>query len=66
MSGARVVLVSGHLVDGPERPEPRFPADQVSWVTDRVADVLDLWRVGPGTTLVCGGARGADIIAAEL
>jgi hypothetical protein len=64
-SPARVVLVSGHLVDGPDRPAARFPPARVAWVTARVADALDAWRVGPGTTLVCGGARGADIIAAE-
>jgi hypothetical protein len=63
--GARVVLVSGHLVDGADRPSPRFPSDRVDWVTDRVREAFDAWRVGPGTTLISGGARGADIIAAE-
>ncbi len=27
--------------------------------------VFEKWDVGPGTTLICGGARGADLIAAE-
>ncbi|TFD37760.1 hypothetical protein E3T40_03985 [Cryobacterium sp. TMT1-19] len=30
-----------------------------------VRDQLERWGVGPGTTLLTGGARGADIIAAE-
>jgi hypothetical protein len=61
----RVVLVSGHMVDVPGRTPPRFPADQVPRVTAEVEEALELWRVGPGTTIVTGGARGADIIAAE-
>jgi hypothetical protein len=60
-----VVLASGHLVDRPDRPSPRFPPSRVPWVTDLVGGVLDEWRVGPGAIVICGGARGADIIAAE-
>jgi hypothetical protein len=60
-----VVLVSGHLVDTADRSEPRFPQHRVPWVTDQVRHAFDEWRVGPGTTVISGGARGADIIAAE-
>lgn len=63
--GPRVVLASGHMVDSPDRAQPRFPPDQEERVTREVRAVFDRWGVGPGTTLVCGGARGADIIAAE-
>ena len=31
----------------------------------KVRNQLERWGVGPGTTLLTGGARGADIIAAE-
>ena len=62
---ASVVLVSGHMVDAPGRPTPRFPPSRVTWVTGQVRAVLDQWQVGPGTTMISGGARGADIIAAE-
>ena len=34
-------------------------------MTAAVRDALEDWGVGPDTTLVTGGARGADIIAAE-
>jgi hypothetical protein len=61
----RVVLVSGHLVDAPGRPASRFPPSRVPWVTDRVRQSFSEWGVGPGTTVISGGARGADIIAAE-
>jgi hypothetical protein len=60
-----VVLVAGHLVDAPGRPASRFPQSRVPWVTEQLRGVFDEWGVGPGTTVISGGARGADIIAAE-
>ncbi|MGX5653416.1 patatin-like phospholipase family protein [Geodermatophilus nigrescens] len=60
-----VVAVSGHMVDTPDREEPRFPAGQVARVAREVDEAFDTWGVGPGTTIVCGGARGADLLAAE-
>jgi hypothetical protein len=60
-----VVVVSGHMVDTPDRPRPRFPPEHVSRVAGLVEAALERWDVGPGTTLVTGGARGADIVAAE-
>lgn len=60
-----VVVVSGHMVDAPDRAQPRFPAGQVQRVAGEVGAAFDEWNVGPGTTLVSGGARGTDIIAAE-
>lgn len=62
---AQVVVVSGHMVDTPDRPQPRFPPEEVPRVAEQVRDQLARWGVGPGTTLLTGGARGADIIAAE-
>jgi hypothetical protein len=62
---AQAVAVSGHMVDQPDRPTPRFPASAEAAVTHAVGEVLRGWGVAPGTLLVSGGARGADIIAAE-
>ena len=53
------------MVDLPNRPQARFPPEQVPRVTAEVRSQLARWGVGPGTTLFTGGARGADIIAAE-
>jgi hypothetical protein len=61
----RAVVVSGHVVDAPDRPRPRFPPDQVPRVSAAIGSALERWEVGPGTTLITGAARGADIIAAE-
>lgn len=60
-----VVVVSGHMVDTPDRKHARFPDEQVPCVSRAVESALERWDVGPGTTLVTGGARGADIVAAE-
>ena len=61
----RVVVVSGHMVDSPGRPRPRFPPDQVARVDAEVREALEKWGVDGSTTLVTGGARGADLLAAE-
>jgi hypothetical protein len=53
------------MVDAPDREPPRFPPSEVPRVTAAVREAFDGWGVGPGTTLVTGGARGADIIGAE-
>jgi len=61
----KVVVVSGHMVDAPDRPVERFPARQVEAVTTRVREILAEWGVDGSTTVICGGARGADILVAE-
>jgi len=60
-----VVVVSGHMVDAPDRPQLRFPPGELGRVGEEIRGVFRRWGVGSGTTIVCGGARGADIIAAE-
>ena len=59
------VVVSGHMVDAPDRPQPRFPESEVPRIAAEVREALEGWNVGPETTVITGGARGADIIAAE-
>jgi hypothetical protein len=53
------------MVDSTDRPGPRFPSDQVERVRREVQAALTRWGVGSGTTVICGGARGADLIVAE-
>lgn len=53
------------MVDLIDHPAPRFPADQVDRVTAEAGEALDRWEVGPATTVITGGARGADLIVAE-
>lgn len=61
----QVVLVTGHMVDVPGRSAPRFPPSEEPAVTRAVGESLDRFGAGKGALLVSGGARGADIIAAE-
>ena len=61
----KVVLASGHMIDAPDRAEPRFPATKESAVKERVNKQLDNWKIGEGDLAICGGARGADILFAE-
>lgn len=60
-----VLLASGHMLDEPDRATPRFPLSQLARVTAEVADTLETWGVGPMTTVITGGAQGADLIIAE-
>jgi hypothetical protein len=59
------ILATGHMIDAPDRAVPRFPASEEARVAGAVRRALEEWEVDDATTLVCGGARGADIIAAE-
>jgi hypothetical protein len=62
---SQVVVVSGHMVDAPDRPAVRFPAWAEPGVAGAVRIVLGDWGVDAGTLVISGGARGADIIVAE-
>jgi hypothetical protein len=62
----KIIVASGHMIDTPDRPSPRFPPEKEEPVRDRMAKVLDAWGVGEGDLAICGGARGADVLFAEL
>ncbi|MEY2522357.1 MAG: hypothetical protein QOJ66_922 [Ilumatobacteraceae bacterium] len=61
----QVVLASGHMTDGGDRSAARFPEASVGRVRKEIARQLRRWNVGSGDLVICGGARGADLIAAE-
>jgi hypothetical protein len=63
---AKVVIGSGHMIDRPDRKPERFPARKEAVVRTQMAAQLDEWKVGAGDLAICGGARGADILFAEL
>jgi tetratricopeptide (TPR) repeat protein len=66
----KVVVASGHMTDAPDRlaqgRAERFPEGKVGAAREKVAAQLDRWGVGEGDLAICGGARGADLIFAEL
>jgi len=62
----KVALFSGHMIDKPDRLTPRFPATKEEAVRAKLAAQLEQWQIGPGDLALCGGARGGDILFAEL
>lgn len=61
----QVFLFSGHMIDAPGRPEPRFPADKEDVAAAAIAAKLDELGAGPDDLALCGGACGGDLLFAE-
>ncbi|MET0500925.1 MAG: TRAFs-binding domain-containing protein [Candidatus Binatia bacterium] len=64
-SPRQVFLFSGHMIDAPDRKEPRFPADKEKIAAAAIAAKLDEWKAGPDDLAFCGGACGGDLLFAE-
>ena len=60
-----VLLFSGHMIDGPDRQTPRFPAEKEAVATGAIAETVAKIGAGPGDLAICGGACGGDLIFAE-
>lgn len=54
------------MIDKPDRPKERFPARKEEVVREHIAAQLEVWKVDDHDLAICGGARGADILFAEL
>ena len=61
----KVLLFSGHMIDGPTREKPRFPADKEPIAAKAIGDLLDQIAVERGDLAICGGACGGDLLFAE-
>jgi tetratricopeptide (TPR) repeat protein len=61
----QVFLFSGHMIDAPDRSEPRFPADKQTIAAAAIAAKLDELAAGPEDLALCGGACGGDLLFAE-
>jgi len=61
----QVVLAGGHMTDSPERSAARFPEASVEGVRKEITRQLQRWNIGEGDLIICGGARGTDLIVAE-
>lgn len=66
----RVFAASGHMIDAPDRAAKgrgeRFPPRKEPAVRASLARQLKEWGAGAGDLAICGGARGADILFAEI
>jgi hypothetical protein len=61
----QVLLFSGHMVDKPDRPTPRFPLDKVPIAETEIAKTLAQLGAGPEDLALTQGASGGDLIFAE-
>lgn len=60
-----VLLFSGHRVDDPNRPEPRFPSAMVNAAAQRIAAALTAVDAGPDDLALCQAAAGGDLLFLE-
>jgi tetratricopeptide (TPR) repeat protein len=60
-----VFLFSGHMMDTPDRPQPRFPAAMESAVQARIGAALDDLGAGADDIALCQAAAGGDLIFLE-
>jgi tetratricopeptide (TPR) repeat protein len=61
----QVFLFSGHMIDAPGRPDPRFPPEREPVAANAISDKLDELHAGPEDLALCGGACGGDLLFAE-
>ncbi|MEC5400102.1 hypothetical protein [Uliginosibacterium sp. H1] len=61
----QVLLFAGHMIDAPQRSEPRFPAALADAAADRIAQVLAWLDAGPEDLALTQGAAGGDLLFAE-
>jgi hypothetical protein len=61
----KVVLFSGHMIDAPDRAQPRFPPDKEPIVVQAIDRALAGIDVGARDLCICGGACGGDLLFAE-
>lgn len=61
----QVFLFSGHMIDAPNRPEPRFPADKEAIAARKIGDALDQQGAGPEDLALSQAAAGGDLLFLE-
>ncbi len=64
----RVILFTGHMIDSPDRKEPRFPPQQEGTARDaiRAAIQTELGMPGGVSRAIAGGASGGDLLFQEV
>jgi tetratricopeptide (TPR) repeat protein len=61
----QVLLFSGHMVDAPDRPTARFPADKETIAAQKIGEALDQLGAGPEDLALCQAASGGDLLFLE-
>jgi hypothetical protein len=60
-----VFLFSGHMIDRPDRPEPRFPPEKVDAAAAAIASQLEALRACDRDVAFCSAACGGDLLFAR-
>jgi hypothetical protein len=61
----QVLLFSGHMVDAPDRKEPRFPADKEAIAAEQIGAALDQLGANAEDLAFCQAAAGGDLLFLE-
>jgi tetratricopeptide (TPR) repeat protein len=61
----QVILFSGHMIDAPDRPTPRFPADKEEIAAQKIGEALDALSAGADDLALCQAAAGGDLLFLE-
>jgi len=61
----QVLLFSGHMMDTPGRPEPRFALAKEATAAQRIGAVLDQLDAGSQDMALCQAAAGGDLLFLE-
>jgi hypothetical protein len=61
----QVFLFSGHMIDVPTRPKPRFPAAKEPAAARKIAEALEQLGAGPEDLALTQGACGGDLLFTE-
>ncbi|MDH4304865.1 MAG: hypothetical protein OEV53_12465 [Nitrospira sp.] len=61
----QVFLFSGHMIDAPTRPTPRFPAAKELIAAQKIAEALGHLEAGPDDLAFTQGACGGDLLFTE-
>jgi len=61
----QVILFSGHMIDAPNRSEPRFPADKEGIAAQKIGEALDGLGAEAGDLALSQAAAGGDLLFLE-
>lgn len=61
----RVFLFTGHMIDSPDREQPRFPAAMEDVAQNAIASALERLAARKGEVAISSGACGGDLLFAE-
>jgi len=61
----QVLLFSGHMMDAPGRPAPRFPPKKEDAARQKIAAAIEDMEAGSGDIALAQGASGGDILFLE-